>query len=321
MNYIHLDGVAQDISRFILGTASPPFLAGEPMDALLETAWNQGITTFDTARSYGKSEDVLGTWIEKKGIRTKVNILSKGCNPDQTGIVFTPESLRTELETSLAALKTDYVDMYALHRDDESVPVEVFIETLNAFRREGKIKVLGASNWRWERMQAANEYAARNGLEGFRFGEPAFSLAVVLHDPFGGSVHVSGEECRDARAWFARSRVPIFAYSPVARGFLSGKVTADMSEEEIRVALPAVTFEEYYGPSNLRRLQAAQEMAHEKGTGTAQIVLAWILAQPFIGGVIVGPAHPKHLLEDLEAQDVHLSQDECLRLNLGVPTL
>ena len=105
----------------------------------------------------------------------------------------------------------------------------MFIETLNAFKAEGKICAFGASNWNYRRMDAANEYAYAHNLEGFSFGSPAFSLAVVVRDPWGGSVHLSGKENADARKWFWDNRIPVFGYSSFARGFFSGKYRTDMT--------------------------------------------------------------------------------------------
>lgn len=315
MDYIHLKQLSTPVSRMIYGTAIKSLMEGNDADEILDKVCAQGITTFDTARSYGKSEESLGRWIAKRGNRNKINILTKGCNPDQTGLKFTPESLKGELHQSLQALQTEYVDMYCLHRDDTSVDVGVFIETLNEFKADGKIRCFGASNWHYERMKAANEYAYVHNLEGFSFGSPAFSLAVVVSDPWGGSVHLSGSENIEARKWFAENKIPVFAYSSFARGFFSGKYRTDM-ECDIQDVLPSWTCEEYVCEENMKRLRRAEKLAQEKSATVGQINLAWILNQSFICCPIFSPSSIGHLMDNLKGLDVRLTQEEMLWLNL-----
>ena len=112
MNYIDLKQLSVPVSQMIYGTAIKPLMEGNDADEILDQVFAQGITTFDTARSYGKSENGLGRWIIKRENRDKINILTKGCNPDQTGLKFTPQSLRGELMQSLEALQTDYTCIY-----------------------------------------------------------------------------------------------------------------------------------------------------------------------------------------------------------------
>lgn len=315
MDHIHFKQLSVPVSRMIYGTAIRPLVGGEDADEILDQVLAQGITTFDTARSYGGSEAGLGRWIAKRGIRDKVNILTKGCNPHQTKLQFTPASLREELTESLQALQTRYVDLYCLHRDDISVEAGIFIETLNAFKAEGKIRAFGASNWDHRRMDAANEYAYAHGLEGFSFGSPAFSLAVMVRDPWGGSVHLSGPDKAEARKWFATNQIPVFAYSSFARGFLSGKYRTDMGCDVSEV-LPYGTCQEYVCEENMERLRRAEKLAAAKNLTVGQVNLAWILGQPLICCPVFAPSTTAHLLENLKGLDVTLTQDEMRWLNL-----
>ena len=315
METIRLKNLKNDVSRLIYGTATPPMMAGEDADEALDYVLEQGITTFDTARSYGGSEESLGRWIEKRGNRRAVNILTKGCNPDQTGLAFTPESLRGELEASLRALRTDYVDLYCLHRDAPDVDVAVFIETLNGFIDEGRILAFGASNWHYTRMEQANEYAYAHGLQGFAFGSPAFSLAEVVGDPWGGSVHLSGADNAAARRWFEVNHIPVFPYSSFARGFFSGKYRTDRDRSPQDV-LPPWTCEEYVCPDNLERLRRAERLADERGWTVAQVNLAWVLAQPFVCCPVFSPSTVPHIRDNLKGLDIHLTEAERRWLNL-----
>lgn len=315
MDHISLRGLTVPVSRMIYGTGIKSLMEGQDADEILDLVLEQGITTFDAARSYGESETGLGRWIARRNNRDRINILTKGCNPDMTGLKFTPESLRGELERSLSELRTEYVDLYCMHRDDPSVNVGVFIETLNELKAEGLIRAFGASNWNFRRMAEANEYAAAHGLEGFSFGSPAFSLAVVVGDPWGGSVHLSGKENADARKWFQDAGIPVFPYSSFARGFFSGKYRTDMGCD-ISQVLPPWTCEEYVCPENLERLRRAERLAAEKGATVGQINLAWILAQPFICCPIFSPSTREHLLDNLKGMELVLTQEERMWLDL-----
>lgn len=317
MKYTKIGSVPVAVSEIIYGTATRPMMNGEDCDAMLDYVVSQGVTTLDTARSYGQSEEVIGRWMEKRGNREKICIISKGCNPDQTGVKFTPSSLEEELGRSLEALKTDCIDLYALHRDDGSVGVSEFIDTLNRFQREGKIRAFGTSNWTFERFREANHYANRTGQQGFSFAEPAYSLAVMVGDPFGGSVHLSGRNLAESRRGYMQMHIPVFAYSSLARGFFSGAVNAMMPFDEIRAILPPETCTEYLCPENVERLKEAEKLAHDRGASVAQIALAFVLAQPFIAGAIIGPSSRQHFYEDLQAVNMPLTNAELATLNLG----
>lgn len=315
MEYIRLEQLQIPVSKMIYGTAFDKMMDGNNVDELLDYVMEQGITTFDTARSYGLSEKVLGDWIVKRGNREKVNVLTKGCNPDMTKLKFTPESLRGELEESLSQLQTKYVDLYALHRDDTTQEVAVFIETLNAFVAEGKIKAFGASNWHFSRMDAANEYAYAHNLQGFSFGSPAFSLAEVVGDPWGGSIAISGDKNQDARDWFEKNKIPVFNYSSFARGFMSGKYRTDMAQKVTEV-LPSWTCEEYVCEANMERLRRTEQLANEKNATVAQVNLAWIMQQPFVCCPVFSPSSIAHIEDNLKGLEIHLTQEELAWLNL-----
>lgn len=315
MQYITMKNTTVPVSKLIFGTAIAPLKNCEGADDLLDRVLEEGITTFDTARSYGNCEKEFGIWVKKRKNRNRINILTKGCNPHQTGLKFTPESLRMELEESLCQLQVDYVDFYALHRDDTTENVSVYIDILNEFVKEGKIRNFGASNWTYERMEEANRYAQSRNLEGFSFGSPAFSLAEVVRDPFGGSVHLSGKGKEKAREWFRDQKIPVFSYSAFARGFMSGKYRTDMSEK-ITDVLSIWTCKEYDCPENIERLRRAEILAKEKNAAVGQINLAWILQQDFVCCPIFSPSSIEHLLDNLKGMKLHLTEGEMKWLNL-----
>jgi aryl-alcohol dehydrogenase-like predicted oxidoreductase len=127
------------------------------------------------------SERTIGAWLRSRGVRKGVILATKGAHPDLDAMQvdrMSPEEIGSDLAESLDALQTDVVDIYWLHRDAPGVPVEEIVDALNVHVRAGRIRALGASNWRPDRIEAANAYARTHDLTGFSASQIAHSLAV-----------------------------------------------------------------------------------------------------------------------------------------------
>lgn len=316
MEYVQVPGLAQPVSRIIFGTAIGSMVNGKDVSPLLDAVFQAGINTFDTARLYGGSEQSLGTWIQKRDNRNQVRILTKCCSLGEKDMPLTPQNMEEELSRSLTALQTDYVDLFAAHNDNPQAEPGPIMETFNDLKAQGKIRCFGVSNWTHLRMEQANEYAYKHNLSPLSFGSPAFSLAEMIGDPWGGSVHLSGPDNQEARAWYRSNHLPVFAYSALARGFFSGKYRTEMGDQVAKVLHECVRTEYYY-PENVERLKRAEQLAAEYNVTVGQICLAWILAQEEITVCpITGPSNTKHLQENLEALRIQLTKEECRWLNL-----
>ena len=237
MIYASVPHVDKPVSRIVFGTATPKMFAafrsvyeGAPdFDQRLETAFELldsmyalGVNCFDCADHYG--EEPLGEWMEARGLRDKVVILAKGAHHNRWRKRITDFDILHDCHNTLAKLKTDHLDMYLLHRDDPAMPVGPIVDVLNRLYDEGKIGAIGASNWTLERFQEANDYALKHGLQPFSVVSPNFGLADQVNDPWGGGcVTISGPNGRAARRFYAENHIPVFAYSPLARGFFSGR--------------------------------------------------------------------------------------------------
>lgn len=317
MLYEELEGISVPLSKLVFGSNGKMTTddSGEAAECL-DIAWEVGFRTFDTAHSYGTSEENIGAWIAKRGNRSEMVIMDKGCNPGQAGSadVFSGKTIREQLKMSLDRLQTDYVDIYALHRDDESQPVDEIVETLNALKEEGKIRRFGGSNWKMYRIKQANRYAEKHGLTGFSVLSPAYSLADYVQDPWGGSVTLSGEENRDYREWLVENQMPVLNYSSLARGFLSGRFRS-VNEENIGQYLWEGTIKEYYGAANMLRLKRAEELAKKKDAAVSQICLAWLLAQEMNLFPLIAPSTEAHMQEAAGVFDIRLSEEECTWLH------
>ncbi len=305
-----LEGLNKSISRMLFGTAMGPMLAGEDASELLDAAFALGINTFDTARGYGLAEESLGRWVNERGNREDIVILSK-CGNVKNGIVkVDADVINTELEESLRALNTDYIDIYLLHRDDRNVAISETMETLNEARAAGKIKLFGVSNWTHERIEAANEYAYEKGLKGFSVSSPHFGLAVQVKDPWGGDcVTITGDENVAAREWYKKSKMPVVAYSALARGFFSGSFRSDDLEgAENFLDGPAKVG--YLYEVNLRRLERAEALARKYETTVAMIAMRYMFSTDMNIYSVVSSTKKENIRRNVEALSSRLSVED-----------
>ncbi|MBS4219346.1 aldo/keto reductase [Bacillus sp. FJAT-49711] len=307
MKSIRVKGVDKDISSLVMGS---DYFTPEKMDLVTDVLNNYleiGGNTIDTAYIYygGKSEEAIGIWMEENKRRDDVIILTKGAHPNHEGPRVSKQAIDEELKISLERLRTDYVELYALHRDNPEVPVGEILETLNAHVEAGRIGAFGGSNWSFERLQEANDYAEKHGLVGFSFSSPNLSLAKAQEPYWAGCVSVDDPML----AWHEGSNMPLFSWSSQARGFFTGRFTPEdrSNEDLVRV---------FYNDDNWERYRRAEQLAKEKGVETIQISLAYVLNQSFPTAAIIGPQNKQEMVSCREAADIKLTEDEIKWLDL-----
>jgi aryl-alcohol dehydrogenase-like predicted oxidoreductase len=318
MEYGKIEGVTKPVSRIVLGTMIVTSQERERSFALLDAAFEAGCTTLDTAHVYGGgySERGIGEWMQARGNRDEVVILSKGCHHNADRKRVTPFDLTADLHDSLARLQTDYIDIYLLHRDDPEVPVGSIVETLNEHLAAGRIRAFGGSNWTHERLQEANDYAAAHGLQPFTASSPNYGLAEQVEDPWGpGCVSISGPQNADARQWYVAHDMPAFAYSSLARGFFSGRISR-ANFGETRELLDRACLTAYCHEPNFQRLDRAEALAADKGITIPQLVLAFMFNGPVDVYAIVGAANGAEFRENLKAFEIELTPEERAWLDL-----
>lgn len=262
MRYIELNNVRKPISSLIMGS---DYFTPDIMDKVIEVMENfieVGGNIVDTAHIYagGKSEEALGIWMEENKRRDDILIFTKGGHPNREGSRIYKQAIEEELQTSLDRLRTDYIDIYALHRDDPNVPVGEILEVLNEHVESGRIGSFGGSNWTVERLEEANTYAAKNGLVGFTFNSPNFSLAKAQAPYWPDCISVDEHILN----WHEKTKLPILSWSAQARGFFTGRFTPEdrSNKDLVRV---------FYNDENWERYRRAEQLAKEKGVETIQI--------------------------------------------------
>jgi aryl-alcohol dehydrogenase-like predicted oxidoreductase len=317
MEYGNVAGVNKKISRLVQGTV---MLSTGEMEAsvdLLDEVFELGCNSFDTAHVYagGQAERVLGEWMERRGNREEVFILSKGAHHNADRKRVTTFDIMSDLSDSLARLRTDYIDLYLLHRDDPDVPVSTIVDTLNEHREAGRFNAFGGSNWTTERIAEANAYAESKGVTGFAASSPNFSLAEQVEEPWAGCLSLSGLQGEAARKWYGANEMPVFTWSTLAQGFFAGKLCRE-NFEEMKAELPGSCVSAYCHEQNFDRLDRARELAEEKGKSVPQIALAFVLNQPLNIHTLIGCASGNELRANMEALEIDLSQEEIAWLDL-----
>ena len=310
-----MDGIDKPVSRLFFGTAIMPMLMGKDASVLLDAAFSAGVTAFDTARGYGKAENSLGKWIAARNNRDRIVILSKCGNVSMGGKVAVNRAvIEKELEKSLKALGTDYIDIYLLHRDDPKTPVSEFIDVLNEKQREGKIRIFGVSNWTHERIAEANAYAKETGQNGFTVSSPNFGLAEQVGDPWGGEVvTIAGPTNEAARAWYTENQIPVIAYSSLGRGFFSGKFKS-FDYDGAKKVLDGPAQKGYLCEANMRRLSVAEEIAERDGCSVTDVALRYIFSTPMNVFAIASSTNPTRIRSNIAALKNTLTAEDMEKL-------
>ena len=317
MQYGQIPGIEKPVARLVQGAVMISSQKRTESFDLLDAIYDLGGNTFDTAHVYGNgdSERTLGQWVNERGLRDKVVIITKGAHHNADRNCVTPFDITAHLHDSLARLNSEYIDLYLLHRDDPTVSVGPIVEVLNEHVAAGKIGAFGGSNWNHIRIQAANEYAAAHGLIPFAVSSPQFSLAEQVQEPWENCVSISGPAGEDVRAWYAENEIPLFTWSSLAGGFFSGRFSRD-NLDTFSEYLDKLCVTSYCYEDNFRRLERAQQLAEIKGMTLPQIALAYVVNQPLDIHTLVGCQNGREFADNIAASDVQLTIAEMEWLEL-----
>jgi len=318
-------GVEKSVSKLALGTALYRMEGKEKHFDILDDFVSAGGTVIDTGRGYGVSEEVLGLWMESRSVRERIVLITK-CGLTNDGILPAedfPGIVNRELAVSLRVLKTGYIDVYMVHRDNQTMTVGEILDPLNETISKGYVRALGASNWEYRRVTEANEYAGRHGMKGFDTVSNNLSLAPPAAAFYPGVISTD----KTGERWHKETGIPLISWSAQARGFFTGHYKPDNigkgipgysqaeSDELIRKMCRIYGTEE-----NLERLARAKAMGEKKGGYTAvEVALAWLLHKPFHVVPVVGPNDSEQLASCIKAVSLELTEEEINRLNLDIP--
>ncbi|WP_375335558.1 aldo/keto reductase [Halorussus sp. MSC15.2] len=310
MEYTNLGDTGLEVSRFCLGCmnfgSDREWMIGdeEKSREIIDRAIDLGINFLDTANVYsqGESEEIVGRAIEEYDreqlvIATKV-YGSMGEGPNKQGL--SRKHVLDQVEGSLERLGTDYIDLYQIHRWDESTPIAETLHALDHLVETGKVRYIGASTMAsWQFTKALYE-SDLNDYARFTCMQPQYNL-------------VDRQEEENVLPVCADEGIGVIPWSPLGGGFLTGKYDRDSEPESGRAATDEHTYERFTD-ENWAVLDAVRELADEKDVTPAQVSLSWLLHEEVVDAPIVGPRSIDHLEENVAALDVSLSDDERARL-------
>jgi aryl-alcohol dehydrogenase-like predicted oxidoreductase len=310
VEYRRLGSTSLELSRIGLGCGnfggigSAPELFGrgeseEEAFALMDAAWAAGINFFDTAASYGggRSETWIGRWRRDRGadviLSTKVYWSVTG-DPDDRGLAR--DRVLRENAASLDRLRVERVQMYLTHEPDPETPIRETLEALDELVRNGKVEAIGASNVSAEQLAEALETSEAHGLARFAWVQNELNLLAP------NAQDGVREICR-------REGLGFTPFSPLGGGWLTGKYAQDAPYPAgSRMTLRPEPYQQLVAVQTFRALDAFRAVADELETEPATLALAWLLAQPDITAVVVGPRKPEHLRAALAALDLELNE-------------
>ncbi len=309
MDYTRLGTTGLEISRLCLGCMS----FGTPekgnhswvldevrSQPIIRHALEQGITFFDTANTYsiGESEAVLGRTLWSMARREDIVLATKvygRMRPGPNGGGLSRKAILFEIDESLRRLKTDYIDLYQIHRFDPDTPIEETLDALDQVVRDGKVRYIGASSMAaWQFMKLL-ETQKRLGLA--RFVSMQNHLNLIHRD-----------EEREMLPLCVSEEIGIVPWSPLARG----RLARPWSTTSDRLTRDTVGKNLYAGSEERAKavVDAVNALAGEHGVPPARIALAWVLQKKPVSAPIVGVTRQEQLDDAVAALAVTLSQDE-----------
>ena len=317
MDGVHVGRSGLRVSRLCLGT----MIFGSQRDqseafAIMDMAAELGIDFIDVADVYpvppssetwGRTEEIVGAWLQGKRERfvvaTKcVNRVGLGRN-DSGG---SRKHVIEACEASLRRLKTDRVDVYYLHHSDLDAPMDETLEALDRLVRDGKVLYIGVSNFEAWQVAMAMEAIAKSNLARVAVLQPRYNL---LNRPYE----------RDLLPLARASGMGVVPYNPLGAGVLTGKYKrGEEPPAESRFAqgdYGKMYQGRYWSERVFDVADAVAELARENGCTSAQLAVAWLLAQPEVTAPIIGASRPEQLVETAKAVGLSLSESTMQRLD------
>ena len=299
-----IPGLAKPAS--VVATGFEDFRTFSSAAILLDAFFEAGGNLYDTGFVYGagKTESLFGEWHANRGVREDVVVIGKGAHSP----LCYPDVIGKQLTVSLDRLKTDYVDVYFMHRDNLDVPVGEFVDAMDAEVKAGRIRgPFGGSNWTRERMDEAIAYAKRTGKTAPGALSNNFALAEMIHPIWAGCIAASDAPYK---AWLTQHQIPNFSWSSQARGFFTDRAGRDKRDN-------AELVNTWYSDQNFARRDRAIELAKKLGASPIHIALAYVLAQPFPSIPLIGPRTLQELDDSIKALSLKLTAADLSWLENG----
>jgi len=310
VNKRRLGNSSLEIAPLVFGCNIFGWTADEPTTfKLLDAFVDSGLNMIDTADVYskwipghvgGESETLIGKWVAKSGKRDKIMIATKlgvEMGPGETGL--SKAYIQRAVERSLKRLQTDYIDLYQAHRDDTETPMEETLEAFASLIRAGKVRAIGCSNFKADRLAEALRVSKAHGLPRYESLQPWYNL----YDRFDYEGPLA-DLCQ-------KENIGVIPYFGLASGFLTGKYR---TEKDLEGKPRGYRVKNMMNERGMRILKALDTVAAEIGATPAQISLAWLLARG-VTAPIASATSIEQFKELLPATTLKLTPDAVKLLN------
>ncbi len=314
MQYTRLGNTGLKVSRLCLGMMTygakqwrPWVLDEEESLPFIREALEVGINFFDTADMYslGRSEEILGQAMKEFGPgRDRVVIATKvfnEMNSDPNGRGLSRKHIMHSIDESLKRLKTDYVDLYQIHRFDYQTPIEETLSALHDVVKAGKALYIGASAmyaWQFMKMLGTSD---RLGLTRFVSMQNCYNLLYR-------------EEEREMLPLCREEGIGVIPFSPLARGFIAGNRNREKSGDTLRAQSDDLSRSYFFTEQDFALVDRITEVAERLGTSNARLAMAWVLQQPGITSPIIGATKPHHISDAVAALELKLDESDLQSL-------
>ena len=284
----------------VLGRAIDEPTAFAVLDAYMEGGGN----CIDTADTYsmGESERVLGRWMKARGNRDRVIIATKlgsQMAPGKQGL--SRRYMFEEVEASLQRLQTEYIDLYQAHQDDTQTPLEETLQAFDELVRQGKVRVIGASNYSAARLAEALQVSQQHGYVRYESLQPLYNL--VDREAYERELEPL---CRE-------HELGVITYFSLARGFLTGKYKPGKPLPQSQRVQQVQNL--YMNERGFRILTEVERVASRSHATPAQVALAWIMARPGVTAPIASATSVEQVRELLRSVELQLDAEAIAALN------
>ena len=312
MNTIKLGCTGLDVSPIALGCMTygepsrghPVWSLGEEESRpLIKQAVEAGINFFDTANMYsqGSSEEIVGRALRDYADRDAVVIATKvrhPMRPGPNGAGLSRKAIFAEIDHSLRRLGTDYVDLYQIHRMDNSTPIEETLEALHDVVKAGKARYLGASSMHAWEFSKVLHLQRQHGWARFVSMQDHYNL-------------LAREEEREMLPLCADEGIGTIPWSPLARGRLARDSEAATNRAGSDLFADMLYTQE---ASDRAIIEAAAAIARDRGVSGAHVALAWLRHNPVVVAPLIGASKPSHIVDAVASLEIQLTDDEVARL-------
>jgi aryl-alcohol dehydrogenase-like predicted oxidoreductase len=311
MNMRKLGKSGLEVSPLAFGGNIFGWTVDEPTSfRLLDAFVAAGCNFIDTADVYsrwapgnkgGESESILGNWLKRSGKRRLVVIATKvgvEMGPGEKGL--SKAYILRAVEASLKRLQTDYIDLYQAHTDDAETPLPETLEAFAQLVKQGKVRAIGASNYKAERLSEAVQTSRQFGCPSYQSLQPNYNLYDRAE--YEGKLEAV---CRE-------NGLGVIPYFPLASGFLTGKYR---SEADLAASKRGQFVKKYLNQRGFKILRALDEVARELHATPAKLSLAWLMARPSITAPIASATSLQQLNDLIGATELQLDQASIERLN------